>query len=173
MLINPAFEFLRKHKKVSPETEALVMKRVAGRVSSSDLISVFEKGISGDFGKVYSADPETILGWVKQWESEKNKSRNYLSTGLLPVDTPVWEVVEWDKEANKCFTAHISGISEAYFHPGVYDRMMIDGKINLNDCMKYLPKGYKESDVMAAKQKVLRDVFSEYKQKGWNKIYFV
>lgn len=170
---NLAFDFLRQHKEVKPETETLVMKKIKGKMSNSDLLQCFENGITGQYGKVYSLDPQTLIDWVDKFQRGKTSNKHYLDSGLLPVGTPSWEVVDWDKEANKCLTAFFNGVAEDNFHPAVYDRMMIDGKIQINDCMKYLKDGYSESDVTKAKQKVLRDVFGKYKAKGWSQVYFI
>ena len=51
---NPAFEYLRQFKKVSDESEELVMKVVKKRypeISLNELVNIFEQGITGDFGK--------------------------------------------------------------------------------------------------------------------------
>jgi hypothetical protein len=68
--MNPAFEYLRQFKKVSDEAEELVMKVIKKRypeISLNELVNIFEQGITGDFGKVYSADPETLLDWVRTY----------------------------------------------------------------------------------------------------------
>lgn len=174
MITNPAFEFLRKHKQVSEETETLVMKKVRGRVTQDELFTVFENGITGQYGKIYSLDPQTLMTWVETYSKGKNSSKNYLSTGLEPVTTPTWENIEWDKEANKCFTAFLNGVSETYFHPAVYDRMMLDGKIKINAYIKYFTEtGNHPYDVQTAKQKILRDTFWGYKSTGWTFVYFI
>lgn len=169
---SPAFEIIRRHKEVSYETEALVLKKVGGKVSSTELITIFENGISGQYGKLYSVDPQTLMNWVNQYLVQKNSNRNYLEASLLPVSTPSWEVVEWDKEANKCFKAFLNGINEQYFHPGVYSRLMLDGKIEINAYRKYY-KGDDLAEVSAAQQKILKDVFSEYQAKGFTTVYFI
>ena len=168
--ISPAFEFLRKHKKVEDETQALVLKKVRGRISQDELITIFENGISGQYGKLYSCDPQTLLGWVSQYEASKNSPKNYLQSGLLPISTTSREVIDWEKEANKCFSAFQNGVSEQYFHPCVYDRLMIDGKIPINSCQKYIEKG---ETIESSKQKVLKNVFTYYRQKGYTTIYFI
>lgn len=169
-----AFDYLRQFKEVDPETERLVKKKTYG-IPESQLLDIFERGISGDFGKVYKCDPQTILGWVADWRKGQDRKENYLSTGLLDPSKKHFDLKneDWMREANKCFTAFLSGTSEQAFHPGVYDRMMLDGKIQLNACMKYLGKGYQDSEVISAKQKVLRDVFLTYKSNGWSKVYNV
>lgn len=172
---NQAFEFLRQHKNVSTETEELVLERVNGRVSTVEMVKIFKDGISGQYGKVYSCDPQTLLGWIEASQKAKNSSGAYLDKGLLPPSVSLVDkeylssVDDWCKEANKCFTSFLNGVSESYFHPHVYDRMMLDGKIQLNTCMKYV----KGDNVTEAKQKVLRDVFLTYKSNGWNRVYFV
>jgi hypothetical protein len=183
--MNPAFEFLRKHKQVTYETESLVMKKVSGRINHHDLFTAFENGISGSYGKVYSLDPQTLIGWVDSFLKSKNSDKNYYSAGLIPVNTPITEPIEWDKEANKCYTAYLNGISEDNFHPGVYDRCMLDGNIKINSYMKYYigPDGVSPDDkikwsevisyVTKAKQLVLRDYFASCKQKGFSFIYFI
>lgn len=172
MITSPAFDILRQFKDVSKETEDFVMKRIKGKISNSEMISCFENGLAGQYGKVYKADPETILGWVEKFKSQKSNTTNYLSSGLLAVDYPTWEVVEWDKEANKCLTSFLNGVSESYFNPGVYDRMMVDGKIQINAYLKHLT-GESPEEIIKAKQKVLRDVFLSYKSKGWISVYLV
>lgn len=171
--INPAFEFLRRHKQVSDETETLVMKRCVG-ISQNDLLTIFENGISGQYGKVYSLDPQTLLSWVSEFKKGRESPKNYLSSGLLPVDYPTRDVVDWDKEANKCFTAFLNGVSEANFNPGVYDRMVVDGKIKLNAYMEFFTdSGDTAKQVIVAKQRVLRNVFITYKSNGWATVYFI
>jgi hypothetical protein len=171
---NQAFEFLRQYKQVSPETEELVLKR-AKNISTVDLVKIFENGISGQYGKVYSCDPQTLLGWIEASHKSRNASGAYLDKGLLPATVKITDreylssVDDWCKEANKCLTSFLNGVSESYFHPHVYDRMMLDGKISLNACMKYVTG----DNVDEAKQRVLRDVFLTYKSKGWNQVYFV
>jgi len=169
-----AFDYLRQFKDVDPETERLVKKKTYG-ISETQLLTIFEKGISGDYGKVYKCDPQTILGWVADWRKGQDKSGNYLQTWLLDPTGKYFDLKneDWFREANKCLTAFLSGTGEACFNPGVYDRMMLDGKIQLNACMKYLGKGYQDSEVISAKQKVLRDVFLTYKSNGWSKVYNV
>lgn len=175
-LTSPAFEFLRKHKQVSEETESLVMKRLKGKITQDELFTVFERGITGEFGKVYSLDPQTLIGWVQAHQKQKTTSRDYMNSGLVSISEPHFDFNndDWMKEANKCLTAFLNGVSEQYFHPSVYDRMMLDGKIELNASMKYVQQKEGEfKGVVEAKQKVLRDIFLTYKSKGWNQVYFI
>lgn len=176
--LNPAFDFLRKYKPCEQHTEELVMKKVRGKNSQDELITIFEKGVTGEFGKFVVADPQTLLGWVAQYNSTKNSASNYLQTGLLDVKLGMsahgypWQKEDWEKEANKCLTAFINGVSEAYFHPHVYDRMMLDGKISMN-AYKEFTTSENEEEIIRARQKVLAKVFTEYKKKGWHTVYFI
>jgi len=167
MIPNPAFEHLRKFKPVSADTEELCMRKFRG-LKNSDLLEAFENGISGRYGKVYSLDPQTIIGWVDQ---HKKKNTVYLDKGLLDPNKNYFElgVDDWIKEANKCYIAYLNGTGEACFHPGVYDRMMLDRKIEINACAKYLNDDF--SNVTEAKQKVLRDKFGWMRSHGWNDVY--
>lgn len=167
---NPAFELLRRHKEVKHETESLVLKLSRGKVTNDELLAIFENGIAGQYGKIYSLDPQTLMSWVNAYIKTKNSDKNYLHTGLTPLSTPSYETIEWDKEANKCFAAFVSGVNESQFHPAVYDRMMCDGKIPINSCMDYMSKGF---DVVKAKQNVLRETFLNYKQHGYTCVYFI
>lgn len=173
MNFNPAFELLRQHKDVKEETEKLVMKKVRGRITQNELITVFENGLSGQYGKLYSADPQTLLSWVEQFEKSKNSAANYLESPLLPVSTNQREPIAWDKEANKCYKAFLNGVSEEYFHPAVYDRMMLDDKIKMNSYLKKLLGEGMPENIRVAKQKILKDVFAEYKSRGLTTIYFI
>lgn len=179
---NSAFDYLRTFKKVEDETENLVMATVKKRypdLSLGDLHVIFERGVSGDYGKFVVADPQTILGWVKEYKT-KTKVSNYLDTGLLNPTEPLLsdnyphDLDAWMKEVNKAYLAFLNGTSEAYFHPGIYDRMMLDGKINLNAYMKYFKEtGELWDDVRRAKQLVIRDTFLSFRSNGYNTVYFI
>mgnify|MGYP001244487831 FL=1 len=182
---NPAFELIRLHKEVKPDTETLVLKQIRGRVTPNELINIFENGVSGKYGKLYSADPQTLLSWVDAYLKTKHSDKNYLSSGLADPSLPSWETYEWDKEANKCFNAFMNGVKETNFHPAVYDRMICDNKIDLNAYMKYYDgpeNAFPDnrlvwievlSAVKKAKQKVLKDIFLSYKNKGYTYVYFI
>lgn len=176
--INPAFELLRKYKKVEPDTETLVLKRIRGRLSHDELITIFEKGVAGEYGKFVVADPQTILSWVQQYEAQKSDSKNYIHSELLDPNTHIashnypQKSEEWHKEANKCFNAFINGVDAIHFHPHVYDRMMLDGKISHNAYLKHY-SGLEEVEVIKAKQTILKETFQEYRKKGWKTVYIV
>lgn len=172
---NSAFELLRQFKDVSAETEKLVMaiiRRKHRDLTIKELTKIFEDGIAGEYGKVYTLDPQTILSWVDKYSSNKNSSVSYLQSPLLSIDTPAWENIDWSKEANRCFQAFLNGVSEQYFHRCVYDRMMVDGKIPVNAYKKYY-KGDDLEEVYSAQRKFLKDVFTDYKRAGFTTIYFI
>lgn len=171
--MNP-FDYLRQFKEVTDETERLVRKRTYG-MTDAQLLDIFEKGITGDFGKVYKLDPQTLIGWLNARKRPENASGGYLGENLADPAQKYHDFnsSDWMKEANKCYAKFLSGVDISAFHPLVYDTLMLSGKIDLNTCMKYLTDNYGEREVTAAKQKVLRDVFITYKSKGWNQIYNV
>ena len=173
---NIAFEYLRQFKKVSEETEDLVMKLLKKRYPSigmNELVDIFEKGIAGDFGKVYAADPETILDWVKTSFNRKGQNSSYYEAPILPPNVSITDLnypqkmEDWHKEVNKSYTAFLKGVSTLNMHPHLYDRLMVDNKIEINSYKKY------EGEVDEAKQLVLKDYFTECKRKGWSYIYFI
>ncbi len=132
---NPAFEYLRQFKKVSDESEELVMKVVKKRypeISLNELVNIFEQGITGDFGKVYSADPETLLDWVRSYTNRKGNQRSYYETPILTPDVTIYDQrypekqEDWNKEVNKGYTAYLNGVSTKEMHPHIYDRLMVD-----------------------------------------------
>lgn len=185
MISNAAFDLLRKHKEVKPETENLVIKQIKNKVTAAELFDVFEAGISGKYGKLYSADVQTLVGWVNAYLKTKNSARNYLQTGLASVNMNINEIWDWEKEANKCYTAFLNGTPETDFHHGVYDNMMLDGKIERNAYLKFYD-GLKDGDpdnelqwaevmrsVTKAKQKCLKNLFSEFRHKGYSTVYFI
>lgn len=182
--MNPAFQFLSDHKKFEPSVEDLVMKKVKWKypnLTSNDLVAIFERGILGDYGKVYKIEPDVLMGWIEASQKAKNSATSYLSTGLVNPMTKMTDygypggLDDWHKEANKCFTSFLSGVHEGCFHPHVYDRLVLDGKIQLNTCCKYLkdPKDSNDSEVMAAKQRVLKDFFLTARGDGKTYIYFI
>ena len=175
-LLNPAFEFLRQHKQISQETEKLVMKKVRGRITQDELLTVFENGIAGQYGKLYSADPQTLISWVDQFEAGKNSIKNYLEAPLEPITTSDAADKDWMKEANKCYRAFLNGVSEKYFHHAVYMRMVLDDKIPIGALYKHCPfaeqVGWTE-ELKTAARKVLRDIFLHYKSRGFATVYFI
>lgn len=175
MIRNTAFEFLRQHKEVDQSTEELVLKRLRGRLNQEELLNVFENGISGQYGKVYSITPDCLMNWIDQYDKEKNSSRNYLSSPLAPVTMNINEVWDWEKEANKCYHAFLGGVSADYFHQGVYDEMVLSDKIKPNSYLKYSDgcDYMDEKKIADAKRKVLADVFSAYKKHGFQTVFFI
>lgn len=180
MTVSPGFELIRKYKTCEEHTEKLVLKKARGRVSQDELITIFEKGIAGEYGKFIYADPQTLLGWIEKFVNQKNNSKNYLETGLLSVNTHITshnypvQPEDWHKEANRCYTAYLNGVSETNFHPHVYDRMLLDGFIVMNAYLKHFsPTGSESGDIMLAKQKILKDIFAMHKKQGKNFIYFI
>lgn len=180
---NPAFDFLRKHKDVSEETENLVIKQVRNRVSPNDLLICFENGISGQYGKLYSADPQTLIGWVNKYLELKNSPTNYLDAPLLDINLSETESFDWCKETNKSYHAFLKGISHEFFHHCVYDNLLLEGKIPVNAYQKYykMPEDadpektiwWNEiiNEIKKAKRKVIRDVFEKFKSYGYNDIF--
>lgn len=176
MIRNPAFEFLRQHKTVEQSTEELITRKLRGRLSQEELLTVFENGITGQYGKVYSLSPDCLMGWISEYESQKNSAKNYLTSSLAPVTMNPNEIWDWEKEANKCYNAFLNGVPADNFHHAVYDNMMIEGRIETNYYMKYLKDevDWDETEkIAAAKRKVLHDVFTRYKKQGFHTIYFV
>lgn len=180
---NTAFEFLREHKDVKPEVENLVMKKIRGRVSNHELLTIFEDGISGKYGKVYSLDAATLIGWVNQYQASKSKSVGTLGGNLLNPNIPTTSAYypqsykDWQIEVNKAYTAYLSGVSETEFHPDIYQRLMCDipARIELGAIKKYVPDDYwlklSPAEINKAMQLCIRDYFAECKSKGWHIVY--
>ncbi len=182
---NPAFELIRRHKDVSPETEALVLKQIRNKCSTTELITIFENGISGKYGKLYSADTQTLVGWVDRFIKEKMNDKNYLESPLADVTMSEMDNWDWNKEVNKCYHAFLNGVSHEYFHHAVYDTMLLDGKVEMNEYKKYykLPDDADPNDkvlwddhirkIRIAKRKVIRDKFDKFKSYGYHDIYIL
>jgi hypothetical protein len=62
----------------------------------------------------------------------------------------------------------LNGVSTKEMHPHIYDRLMVDGKIQMNAYLKYY-----QDKVDEAKQMILNDYFQEQKKKGFSYIYFI
>ena len=172
---NIAFEYLRQFKKVSEETEELVMKLLKKRypnIGMNELVNIFEKGIAGDYGKVYSADPETLLDWVKS--AMKYQVTSYYESPILTPDVTISDIrypqkmEDWQKEVNKAFTAFLNGVNVKEMHPHLYDRLMVDGKIPLNSYQRFF-----QGSVEEAKQKFLELFFTAQKNKGYSYLYYI
>ncbi len=182
---NPAFELIRRHKDVPSETEALVLKQIKNKVSTTELMTIFENGVSGQYGKLYSADVQTLVGWVNQFLRGKMSDKNYLESALADVNMSANEIWDWNKEVNKCYHAFLKGVSHENFHHAVYDTMMLDGKINLDEYTKYyrVPAEADPNNILQwnefmrevnkAKRMIIRDKFIKYKSYGYNDIYIV
>lgn len=179
MIRNAAFEFLRQHKDVEQSTEELVIKKLRGKFSQDELLTIFENGISGQYGKVYSCSADTLMGWINKYESEKNSDQNYITSPLCDVNVPSWESWDWAKETNKCYHAFLNGVSYENFHPCVYDNLMLEGKIPIESYQNYYKfkqdVDYTEQvkEINRAKQRVLLDVFKRYKSYGYSDIFSI
>jgi hypothetical protein len=166
MVTSPAFDLIRQFKEVSPETERLVLKNIRNRMTQDDFFKAVEKGIAGEFGKFYSADPQTIIAWANKYIAQSQENQNYLETGLVPVNTRMTDrdypltPEDWRKEVNKCFNSFKRGVSSDYFHPHCYDRLICDARIPLNYLEKF-GKSETDSEVMKSKQKALNQYFTE------------
>jgi len=176
-MTNPAFDYLRQFKKIPAETEALVTKFIKKKypeIGVNELVQIFENGIAGEFGKVYSADPETILEWIRKHTSNKGQQRSYYESPVLSPDVTIHDnrypekQEDWNKEVNKAYTAYLNGVATKNIHPHIYDRLMVDSKIEMNSYLKYYT-----DDVIKAKQRYLSDYFSTCKQKGYSYIYYI
>lgn len=178
MINSPAFDMIRKFKDVEPETERLVLKRINRKVTQDELITIFEKGIAGEYGKFYSADPQTLITWVNKFVSAKDNNKNYLESGLIPVDIKYTDrrypldADEWKKEVNKCYHAFLKGVSSQYFHPLCYSQMMMDDKIMLNEYRK-LTKSEDITEVHRAQQNIMVEKFIHYKKMGYDNVYLI
>lgn len=171
-----AFEFLNQFVDVSEQTEELVLKIIKKKfpdLGPSTLVTIFEKGVSGDYGKLYKADPQTIIGWIEKYQSGKDNSKSYYESDLLPPDTHITSAYypqkyeDWMKEANKAFTKYLNGTDVSNFHPHIYDRLMCDGRIEMNSYQKH------GQDVDRAKQLVLKQYFEKCKRQGHSQIYHI
>ena len=178
---NPAFEYLRQFKEVKAATEELVLKTLKRKyydITIDDLTNAFELGLTGEFGKVYSADPQCLIGWVDEYMNKRKTKGSYFDEGLLDNTIGITDrryptrMEDWLKEANKCYNAFLKGIDVTNMHPHVYDRLVMDRKIHRDALDKYLPDdNYNRNDIRAAKYKVLREYFEYAKSQGQDKIY--
>jgi hypothetical protein len=177
MITSPAFEILRRYYPCDQQTEEFILKRINGSVNQNDLVQIVENGISGQFGKVYKADPQTVLGWVDEWrKSSKNGLRNDLSllnpfTRITDPNYPTG-IYSWYNEVNKCYWAHLKGVTENNFHPDIYDRLVMDGKLKIRDMNEHKVSD-SELDVMKAKQITAKMYFIEMQKRNVQNIYYV
>lgn len=188
---NPAFEFLRQFKQVSEVTEELVTKNIKKKfpnLTIEQLTEIFEKGISGDYGKVYAMDVQTILGWVEDYMRKQGSAKHYLDSGLLDPSIHITDIRyptgirEWNQEVNKCYNAFLRGVKPENFHPHIYDRLVMDNKLHHSDFIKYMSSDaqtmYKEGqyelvgvDIRRGKHKSIDVYFNKQRDQGFDKIY--
>lgn len=188
---NPAFEFLRQFKQVSEVTEELVTKNIKKKfpnLTIEQLTEIFEKGISGDYGKVYAMDVQTILGWVEDYMRKQGSAKHYLDSGLLDPSIHITDVRyptgirEWNQEVNKCYNAYLRGVKPENFHPHVYDRLVMDNKLHhsdfINQMSAYAQEQYKagnyegiSSDIRKGKHQSIVNYFNIHREQGHDKIY--
>lgn len=175
----PAFELLRQFKQVSTDTELLVMKAIKKRfshISRQDLYNIFELGIQGEFGKLYSADPQTLIGWVEDYNKSRKDKVSYYETPVLPPDTRITDprypttYEDWQKEVNKAFTSFLNGVSVRNLHPDIYDRLLLDGRIKIGQHLVWYSH---EEDWNLSRQKAVEKYFTDCKLSGLNQIYYV
>lgn len=188
---NPAFEMLRQFKQVSEVTEELVTKNLKKKfpnLTIEQLTEIFEKGISGDYGKVYAMDVQTILGWVEDFMRKQGSQKHYLDSGLLDPSIHITDVRyptgirEWNQEVNKCYNSYLKGVKPENFHPHMYDRLVMDNKLHHSDFIKYMSSDaqtmYKDGqyesvgiDIRRGKHKSIEVYFNYHRDQGHDKIY--
>lgn len=175
---NPAFDYLRQFKQVSEATEELSLKTIKKRypnITIDELTNIFESGISGDYGKVYAIDPQTLIGWVSDYMTKRPTTSIYESPlldntiGITHKDYPR-NNDEWMKEVNKSFYAFLRGVSTLNMHPHLYDRLMLDGYFEVEEFNKHMDK---TNSIRISKQKCLEELFIAAKSKGSDKIYAI
>ena len=157
------------------------MRRIGNSISQNELFTIFENGISGMYGKLYKADPQTLLGWVDEYRKTLKTGNNYLQTGLLDPAVSITDkrfsasLIDWQKEVNKCFDAHLKGVSESYYHPCVYDRLVLDGKLKSGSMKENTPlsNNLTDEDYNRAKQITVKKYFIQCQLHGFNQIYYV
>jgi hypothetical protein len=181
-MTNPAFEYLRLFKEVKPVTEDLVLKTLKRKypnMTFDELTNAFELGLTGEFGKVYSADPQCLIGWVDEYMNKNKSKRSYYEDALLDNTIGITDrryptrTEEWLKEVNKCYTAYLKGVSTTEMHPHVYDTLVMDRKVERDYFEKYLPnKEYHPADIRKAKHQSMKDFFEWAKSLGNDKIYY-
>jgi hypothetical protein len=175
----PAFELLRQFKNVSVDTELLTMKVIKKRFSHlnpQDLYNIFEMGIQGEFGKLYQADPQTLIGWVEDYCKKANKKVSYYERPILPPSVKITDrdypttYEDWQQEVNKAYIAFLGGTPTTSMHPDIYSRLSLDGRIHINAYKEYYTN---ESDWDISRQKVMAKYFTDCKLNGLNEIYHV
>lgn len=188
-MTNPAFEFLRQYKEVKPATEEIVLKTLKKKfpnLTVYQLTEIFSSGVTGEYGKVYSIDPQTLIGWVYEYMNKQENPLNYLDEPLLDNTLkntdrryPSGNVL-WEKEVNKCYSAYLRGVSVNEFHPHIFDRLVMDNKLHYNDFLQSMSKEelefyqngeYEKSGIRKAKQKTIGKYFDFIKSSGDTLIY--
>ena len=179
-MTNPAFDYLRQFKEVKPATEELVLKTLKRKypnITINDMSNAFELGLTGEFGKVYSADPQCLIGWIEEYMTKQKSKGSYYDERLLDNTIGLTDrryptrTEDWCKEANKCYTAYLKGVNVTTMHPHVYDRLVIDRKIDRDALDSFLPDNYKPEDIRKAKYSILKQFFDYAKSTGADKIY--
>jgi len=188
-MTNPAFDFLRQYKEVKSATEELVLKTLRKKypnLTVHQLTEIFVCGVTGEFGKVYSIDPQTLLGWVSEYLQRQDNPLNYLEEPLL--DNTLKNTdrgypsgnTQWEKEVNKSYNAYLRGVSVYELHPHIFDRLVIDNRLHYNDFLQsmseeeleyYRKEEYEKSGIRKAKQKTIGKYFDFIKSSGETLIY--
>lgn len=184
--ISPAFEFLRQHKKVSPEVEILFKKQQNGKYSESELLECFEKGISGEYGHIYTLDVQTLTSWVRGYNSLKMRLGTGSTNTLIPAHSRTTDTsypqgaIDWMNECNKAYTSFLSTGSTDSVHPDVQSYLVTSSKIPVKDIDQFMPNGWQEyfnplepdaDFIICAKRKSLLKYFTKIKKYGHTKIF--
>ena len=176
---NLAFDYLRSFRNVSQETEDLVIRKIRSRypeLTLKQVIECFENGICGDYGEFYSLDPRTLLSWVSKFVSTNERADRYMNQPLLNPNLKNTEPGypsqsdQWMRETNKAYANYLDTDDITKYHPDIYDRLALDGRIDKDSCTPYIQKNY---HIPYAKQTAVGDYFKICKEKGINKIYSI
>ena len=178
--MNTAFEFLRQHREVKPDVEDLVLRKMRYSCSESEMLSAFENGITGKYGKIYLLDAQTLIKWINNFKNEGKDDGIWINSVLIDPgisqhhkDYPLTNK-QWNRQINKAFMTYKSGLSETRWHPDMYSYLVLDDKIKLGALKKYAPKNYPDcdmADIYRAMQLCIKEFFAMCDKSGMQFIY--
>src|SRR6266699_335329 len=168
-IVSRQIDFVKQFRAVDAATVDYLVKYTGKKFQNltvDQFSEIVANGISGQYGELIKADPQTFFKWIHKYLDEQNSSKNYLSTPLVPVNFPPSENFDWCKETNRAYEAFKKNVSPDNFHHCIYDRLICDSEIPLNTYLKFYDRKYdlserQEFEIRIAKRKALAKFFAE------------
>lgn len=144
-----------------------------------DLAVIFKNAIRGEYGDLKSIDLPSIFKWVRKWQETSEIGQK---TAIMSLASESSEHTDWSHEVYKAYQKYLlTGIKHHEISHCLYDRMLLDGMIEMESYQKWLEKAAQliklEPDpenlliIRCAQRIKVLEKFNQLKERGVREIY--